>query len=148
MIPLASTNLDMTGFSLPVLLLFLPLPLRLAELPSVSADQTEDKGGHRLVRRARLQLRVRAVLLLTLAALEHVGGGACKYRRDKEREREREREREKEMKQQKEKDEREKERGTLEDTPLKARFRARAPPAKLQTNSTGVPNSNQGNSLE
>ena len=47
----------------------------LAKFPSISAGHAVDKGGHRFVGRARLQLRISALLGLTLAAGEHVRFG-------------------------------------------------------------------------
>ena len=51
--------------------------LCLTELPPVSALEAEDERGHGLVRGARLQLRVCAVLLAALAAFEHFRWSAC-----------------------------------------------------------------------
>ena len=42
----------------------------------VSAFETEDKGGHRLVSRPCLELVVGALSLAATPALERVGGGA------------------------------------------------------------------------
>lgn len=44
----------------------------LSNLPAIAAFTAEDKSGHGLVGRAGLDLSVGAVLLLTLATLEHI----------------------------------------------------------------------------
>ena len=55
-------------------------PIYSAELPPVSAFVAEDEGGHGLVGGPRLDLVVRAVLLLALAALQQVRVGSLHHR--------------------------------------------------------------------